>query len=209
MLESDPATKDFKEKWGLVSDTNRQWKEVLHVDNWCDAQHVQRQGTWAENELLVMSRRDDGRRIWPVAVSALRQQSTGSSNAVKAANSRFPWSGSGFDKGPGEDRTSLLAAAQSPSSMTPAKGTSSSATSSTAKDAGTSSVPPPSVPSSALTKADWAGSAAGSPKNTTAQVPIAKGPPAPKISGTDIAKGPPSRPASDSAVTLQRIVQAL
>ena len=80
---------------------------------------MQLQGTAAENELLVMSRRDDGRRIWPVAVSALSRHSTGSSNAVKAANARFPWSGSGFElslgmsatyTGPGEDRTSLLAA---------------------------------------------------------------------------------------------------
>ena len=209
MLESIPATKGFKEKWFLVSDTSPQWKEVLHVDNWCDAQHVQRQGTSAENELLVMSRPDDGCRIWPAAVSALHQRSTGSSNAVKAVNGRFPWSGSGFDlslgvsatyAGPGEDRTSVLAAAQSPSSMTPAKGTSSSATSSFAKDAGTSSMPPPSVPSSALTKAGSAVSAAGSPKSTADQVPAAKGPPAPKMSGTDAAKGPPSKPASDSAI---------
>ena len=165
VLESDPATKGFDEKWGLVADTNPEWKDVLHVDNWCDAQHLQRQGISAENELLVMSRRDEGRRIWPVAVSALTRHSKGSSNAVKAVSGRFPWSGAGFDwslgmpatyTGPGEDRTSLLAAAQSPSSMTPAKGASSSATSSIAKDAGTSSMPPPSVP----------------------------GPPAPKVSGT-------------------------
>ena len=112
----------------------RGWKDVLHVDNWCDAQHVQRQGTTAENELLVMSRQDKGRRIWPVAVSAIRQQSVGSSNAVKSANGRFPWAGSGFDltlgmaasyKGPGEVRTSLLAAAQSPGSMDPGRGSSS------------------------------------------------------------------------------------
>ena len=99
-----------------------------------------------------------------------------------------PRSGSGFElsltyKGPGEDRTSLLAAAQSPSSMTPVKGTSSSATSSTAKDAETSF-----------------GSAAGSLEGTVDQVPAAKGPPAPKMSGIVTAKGPPSKPASDSAV---------
>ena len=150
-------------RWrGLVSDTHQEWKDVLHVDNWCDAQHVQRQGTSAENELLVLSRRDRGRRIWPVAVSATRQHSVGSSNAVKSANSRFPWAGSGFDltlgmtaayKGPGGVRTSLLATAQSLGSLDPGRGTSSTATSSTAKDAGTSSMPPPSVPSSALTKA--------------------------------------------------------
>ena len=33
-------------------------KDVLHVDHWFDAQHVQ--GVSAENELLVMSRRDEG-----------------------------------------------------------------------------------------------------------------------------------------------------
>ena len=179
MLESDPATKGFKEKWGLVSDTSKEWKEVLHVDNWCDAQHVQRQGTSAD-ELLVLSRHDEGRRIWPVAESALTKRSTGSSNAVKAANGRFLWSGAGFDlglgmsatyTGPGEDRTALLAAAQSPSSMTPA-----------------------------LSKAGTAVSAASSDKVTAGQVPSAKGPPAPKGSGTDSVKGPPAKPASDSAV---------
>ena len=97
MMDSDPQTQGFEGSWGLVSDTNPQWRDVLHVDNWCDAQHVQRQGTTAENELLVMSRQDGGRRIWPIAVSAMKQHSTGSSNAVKAASAGFPWSGSGFD----------------------------------------------------------------------------------------------------------------
>ena len=209
MVDSVPETQGFDEEWGLVADTNPEWKDVLHVDNWCDAQHVQRQGTSAENELLVLSRHDKGRRIWPVAVGATRQQSVGSSNAVKSANARFPWAGSGFDltlgmsvayKGPGEVRTSLLAAAQSPSSMTPAKGTSSTATSSTAQDAGTSSMPPPSVPSSALPKAGSAGKAAGSQESTVDQAPTAKGPPAPKVGGVVTAKGPPTKPASDSAV---------
>ena len=97
MLESIPHTQGFEGDWGLVSDTEEQWKDVLHVDLWCDAQHVQRQGTTAENELLVMSRQDKGRRIWPIAVSAGKQYSVGSSNAVKSANAGFPWSGSGFD----------------------------------------------------------------------------------------------------------------
>ena len=210
MVDSVPETQGFNEEWGLVADTNPEWKDVLHVDNWCDAQHVQQQGTSAENESLVLSRHDKGRRIWPVAVSATCQQSVGSSNAVKSANARFPWAGSGFDltlgmsaakyKGPGEVRTSLLAAAQSPSSMTPAKGTSSTATSSTVKDAGTSSMPPPSVPSSALTKAGLAGKAAGSQESTVHQAPAAKRPPAPKVGGVVAAKGPPTKPASDSAV---------
>ena len=183
MLESIPATQGFAEDWGLVSDTNQEWKDVLHVDNWCDAQHVQRQGTTAENELLVLSRRDKGRRIWPVAVSATRQYSVGSSNAVKSANGGFPSSGSGFDltlgmsaayRGPGGVRTSLLAAAQSPGNLNPGKGTSSSATSSTVKDAGTSSMPPPSVPSSALSKAGLAGRAADSQESTASQVPASR-----------------------------------
>ena len=110
LLESIPATQGFDEDWGLVADTHQEWKDVLHVDNWCDAQHVQRQGTSAENELLVLSRRDGGRRIWPVATTATKQHSVGSSNAVKSANARFPWAGSGLDltlgmsaayKGPG------------------------------------------------------------------------------------------------------------
>ena len=131
MVDSVPETQGFDEEWGLVADTNPEWKDVLHVDNWRDAQHVQRQGTSAENELLVMSRRDKGRRIWPVAVSATRQQSVGSSNAVKSANARFPWAGSGFDltlgmsaayKGPGEVRTSLLAAATKPQQYDSRKG---------------------------------------------------------------------------------------
>ena len=127
-MDSDPQTQGFEGSWGLVSDTNPQWKDVLHVDNWCDAQHVQRQGTTAENELLVMSRQDGGRRIWPIAVSAMKQHSTGSSNAVKSASAGFPWSGSGFDltrgmssayRGPTGMRVSLLAAAQSPGSLDP------------------------------------------------------------------------------------------
>ena len=130
MLESIPATQGFEGEWGLVANTHEQWKEVLHVDDWCDAQHVQRQGTTAENELLVMSRKDGGRRIWPVAVSAARQQSVGSSNAVKAVNDCFPRSGTGFDvtrgmtaayKGPSETRTSLLAAAQSFGNLDPGR----------------------------------------------------------------------------------------
>ena len=199
MLESIPATQGFEGEWGLVSDTNEEWKDVLHVDKWCDAQHVQRQGTTAENELLVMSRQDKGRRIWPVAVSATRQHSVGSSNAVKSANGRFPWSGSAY-RGPGGVRTSLLAAAQSPGSLDPGRGSSSTATSSTAKDAGTSSTPPPSVPSSALTKAGMAGSAAGSQEGTAVQAPAAKGPPVPKAGGVATVQGPPTKPASDSAV---------
>ena len=131
MLESDPATKGFDEKWGLVADTSNGWKDVLHVDNWSDAPHAQRQGIAAENELLVTSRHDEGRRIWPVAVSALGQRSTGSSNVVKAVNGRSPWSGAGFDlslgmsatyTGPGEDRTALLAAAQRPKQHDSRKG---------------------------------------------------------------------------------------
>ena len=122
MLNSHPATQGFEGDWGLVSDTDEQWKDVLHVDQWCDAQHVQRQGTTAENELLVMSRKDSGRRIWPIAVSATKQHSVGSSNAVKSASARFPWMGSGFDltqgmssayRGPSGTKASLLAAAQS------------------------------------------------------------------------------------------------
>ena len=209
MLESNPATQGFDGEWGLVSDTHEQWKDVLHVDKWSDAQHVQRQGTTAENELLVMSRQDGRRRIWPIAVSATKRYSIGSSNAVKSANGRFPWSGSGFDvtrgmtaayRGPSEARTSLLAAAQSPGSLNPGKGLSSSATSSTAKDAGTSSMPPPSVPSSALTKAGSAGSAASSQEGTAVQAPAAKGPPVPKAGGVAAVQGPPTKPASDSAV---------
>ena len=52
MMDSVPETRGFDEEWGLVDDTNPGWKDVLHVDNWCDAQHVQRQGISAENELL-------------------------------------------------------------------------------------------------------------------------------------------------------------
>ena len=175
MMDTNPLTQGFEGGWGLVSDTHPQWKDVLHVDNWCDAQHVQRQGTSAENELLVMSRQDGGRRIWPIAVSAMKQQSTGSSNAVKSASAGFPWSGSGFDltrgmsatyRGPTGTRTSLLAAAQSPGSLDPGRGSTSTATSSTVKDAGTSSMPPPSVPSSSLTKAGTAGSAASSQESS-------------------------------------------
>ena len=119
-MNSDPQTQGFEGNWGLVADTNPQWYDVLHVDNWCDAQHVQRQGTTAENELLVMSRQDAGRRIWPIAVSAMKQHNTGSSNAVKSAIAGFPWSGSGFDlsrgmssayRGPTGKRVSLIAAA--------------------------------------------------------------------------------------------------
>ena len=89
------------QSWGLVSSTNPGWKDVLHVDHWFDAQHVQRQGVLAESELRF-------------------DLSLGMSATLV---------------GPGEDRSALIAAAQSPSSMAPAKGTSSSATSTTAKDA--------------------------------------------------------------------------
>ena len=148
MSEGNLETRGFEEPWGLVSSDHAEWKDVLHVDHWADAQHVQRQGVLADSELLPMSRRDQGRRIWPVAKNVLDAQSVGMSNAVKAVHTGYPWSGAGFDLslgmsatfvGPGEDRSALLAAAQSPSSMTPAKGTSSSAASVTAKGAGTSS----------------------------------------------------------------------
>ena len=104
-------------------------------------------------------------------------------------------------RGPTGKRVSLIAAAQSPGSLDPGRGSASTATSSTAKDAGTSSMPPPSVPSSALTKAATAGSAASSQESTAGQAPAAKGPPVPKIGGMPTTQGPPVRPASDSAVT--------
>ena len=97
MTDSHPKTQGFEGNWGLVADTNLQWANVLHVDNWCDAQHVQRQGVNAVRDLEVMSRQDSGRRIWPIAVSAMKQHNVGSSNAVKWTVSGFPWSGSGFD----------------------------------------------------------------------------------------------------------------
>ena len=209
MMESHPQSQGFEGNWGLVADNHPQWPNVLHVDQWCDAQHVQRQGVSAVRVLQAMSNEDSGRRIWPIAVSAMRQQNTGSSNAVKWAVTGFPWSGSGFDltrgmkstyRGPTGKRVSLVAAAQSPGNLDPGRGSTSSATSSTAKDAGTSSMPPPSVPSSALTKAGTAGSAASSQGSTAGQAPAAKGPPVPKIGGTPTVQGPPVRPSSDSAV---------
>ena len=103
-------------------------------------------------------------------------------------------------RGPSEASTSLLAAAQSPGSLNPERGLSSSATSSTAKDAGTSSMPPPSVPSSALTKAGLAGSAASSQGSAAAQAPTAKGPPVRKVGGAAAVQEPPTKPASDSAI---------
>ena len=96
MVDSDPETRGFSESWGLVASDNPGWKDVLHVDHWYDAQHVQRHGVAAESELVAMSRRDDGRRIWPVATTCLNQRSVGLSNAVKASLG-FPWSGAGFD----------------------------------------------------------------------------------------------------------------
>ena len=68
-------------------------------------------------------------------------------------------------RGPTGKRVSLVAAAQSPGNLDPGRGSTSTATSSTAKDAGTSSMPPPSVPSSALSKAGPAGSAASSQRD--------------------------------------------
>ena len=139
----------------------------------------------------------------------MKQQSIGSSNAVKSANARFPWIGSGFDltrgmstayRGPTGMRISLLAAAQKPGNLDPGRGSSSTATPSTAKDAGTSSMAPPSVPSSALTKAGSAGSATSSQEGTAGQAPAAKGPPVPKAAGATAMQGPPVRPSSDSAV---------
>ena len=97
MLNSDPRTQGFDGTWGLVADNNPQWYDVLHVDQWYDAQHVQRQGVSAVPVLREMSDEDEGRRIWPIAVSAMKQQNTGSSNAVKWGVTGFPWSGSGFD----------------------------------------------------------------------------------------------------------------
>ena len=61
-------------------------------------------------------------------------------------------------------------------------------------------MPPPSVPSSALPKADMAGSAASSQGSSAGQAPVARGPPVPKIGGTPTMQGPPARPSSDSAV---------
>ena len=195
MLNSDPRTQGFDGTWGLVADNNPQWYDVLHVDQWYDAQHVQRQGVSAVPVLRAMSDEDEGRRIWPIAISAMKQQNTGSSNAVKWGVTGFPWSGSGFHltrgmtatyRGPTGKRVSLVAAAQSPGSLDPGRGSTSSATSSTAKDAGTSSMPPPSVPSSALPKADTAGSAASSQGSAAGQAPAAKGPPVPnsgRVSG--------------------------
>ena len=209
MQNSVPSTQGFAGTWGLVADNNPQWYEVLHVDQWYDAQHVQRQGVSAVPVLREMSDEDDGRRIWPIAISAMRQQNTGSSNAVKWGVSGFPWSGSGFHlergmsatyHGPTGKRVSLVAAAQSPGSLDPGRGSTSSATSSTTKDAGTSSMPPPSVPSSALPRADSAGSAACSQGSAAGQAPAAKGPPVPKTGGTPMVQGPPVRPSSDSAV---------
>ena len=147
--------------------------------------------------------------IWPIAISAMKQQNTGSSNAVQWGVSGFPWSGSGFHlergmsatyQGPTGKRVSLVAAAQSPGSLDPGRGSTSSATSSTTQDAGTSSMPPPSVPSSALPRADIAGSAACSQGSVAGQAPAAKGPPALKTGGTPMVQGPPVRPSSDSAV---------
>ena len=209
MQNSVLSTQGFDGTWGLVADNNPQWYEVLHVDQWYDAQHVQRQGVSAVPVLRKMSDEDDGRRIWPIAISAMKQQNTGSSNAVQWGVSGFPWSGSGFHlergmsatyQGPTGKRVSLVAAAQSPGSLDPGRGSTSSATSSTTQDAGTSSMPPPSVPSSALPRADTAGSAACSQGSVAGQAPAAKGPPALKTGGTPMVQGPPVRPSSDSAV---------
>ena len=189
MLNSVLSTQGFAGSWGLVADNNPQWYNVLHVDQWYDAQHVQRQGVSAVPVLRAMSDEDEGRRIWPIAISAMKQQNTGSSNAVKWGVTGFPWSGSGFDltrgmtatyRGPTGKRVSLVAAAQSPGDLDPGRGSTSTATSSTVQDAGTSSMPPPSVPSSALSKAGTAGSAASSQGSAAGQAPAAKGPPAPK-----------------------------
>ena len=42
MSDSDPETCSCSEKWGLVASNHSGWKEILHVDHWSDAQHVQR-----------------------------------------------------------------------------------------------------------------------------------------------------------------------
>ena len=208
MSDSDPETRGFAQTWGLVSSTHPGWKDLLHVDHWVDAQHVQRMGLLAEAELIAMSKADESRCIWPIAVNALDIPNVGSSNAVKAVNSAYPWSGAGLLSelgmsdtiGPGEDKSALVAAAQDPGKMFPEKGTQSSAVLTTAKDAETSSMPPPSALSSALPKANQTVGASSSGKVSDDTVPTAKGPPAPKIGGTVSAKGPPPKPSSDSAV---------
>ena len=151
MLNSNPKTQGFEGTWGLVADNIPQWYDVLHVDQWYDAQHVQRQGVSAVPVLRQMSEEDDGRRIWPIAISAMKQENKALTRGM-TANYR----------GPTGQRVSLVAAAQSPGGMDPGRGSTSTASSSTVKDAGTSSMPPPSVPSSALSKAGTAGSAASS-----------------------------------------------
>ena len=74
MLNSVLSTQGFAGTWGLVADNSPQWYDVLHVDQWYDAQHVQRQGISAVPVLRAMSDEDEGRRIWPIATSAMKHR---------------------------------------------------------------------------------------------------------------------------------------
>ena len=129
MSESDPETCGLPEKWGLLGSDKPGWND-LHVDTWSVAQHVQRSGLLSETTLLALSKKDQSRRIWPIAIDTLKVRNLASSNAVKAVNSAYPWAGSGFSlgvgmsgtAGPGEDKSALVAAAQDPGKMNPEKG---------------------------------------------------------------------------------------
>ena len=84
MKESSPGTCGFDESWGLLGSDKENWKDVWHVDAWSKAQFVQRLGLHADAPLLTMSRQDESRRIWPVAIDALKIPNMGSSDAVTA-----------------------------------------------------------------------------------------------------------------------------
>ena len=101
MRESIEGTNAFYGDWGLISSGTKDWPNILRVDVWSKAQYVQKQGVNAEFPLTTMIKCEESRHIWPVAVTTLTTANEGSSDAVKAAIGRYPWSGSGFDLGLG------------------------------------------------------------------------------------------------------------
>ena len=68
MSPSDPETCGFAEKWGLMGSHKPGWTDILHVDTWSVAQHVQRLGLLSEIPLLALSKKDQSRCIWPIAI---------------------------------------------------------------------------------------------------------------------------------------------
>ena len=119
MMESHPQTQGFEGNWGLVADNNPQWPNVLHVDQWCDAQHVQRQGVAAVRNLQVMSNQDAGRLIWPINLDPGR----GSTSSATSSTAK--------DAG-----TSSMTPPSAPSSALSKAGAAGSATSSQGSTAG-------------------------------------------------------------------------